>query len=50
MLVFGIIYYRKRKLEPLMIGHAVLDLATGAQILMTSISPSLYEMMKAMNK
>lgn len=50
MLVLGIIYYKKRKLEPLMIGHAVLDLATGAQILMTSISPVLYEMMKAMTK
>lgn len=50
MLVLGIIYYKKRKLEPLMIGHAILDLATGAQILMTSISPALFEMMKAMSK
>ena len=50
MLVLGIIYYRKRKLEPLMIGHAVLDLATGAQILMTSMSPALFEMMKTLNK
>jgi hypothetical protein len=33
-----------------MIGHAILDLATGAQILMTSISPALFEMMKAMSK
>jgi hypothetical protein len=33
-----------------MIGHAILDLATGVQILMTSLSPALYEMMKAMNK
>lgn len=50
MFVLGIIYYKNRKLHPLMIGHAVLDLATGAQILMTSISPALFEMMKAMNK
>jgi hypothetical protein len=50
MLVLGIIYYKKRKLLPLMIGHAILDLATGAQILMTSISPALFEMMKAVSK
>lgn len=50
MLVLGIIYYKKRKLSTLMIGHSVLDLATGLQILMTSISPEIYEMMKAMNK
>lgn len=47
MLVLGIIYYKNRKLQPLMIGHAILDLATGAQILLTSIYPSLFEMMKA---
>jgi hypothetical protein len=50
MLVLGIIYYKRRKLQPLMIGHAILDLATGIQILMTSISPALFEMMKGMNK
>lgn len=50
MFVLGIIYYRNRKLQSLMIGHAFLDLATGAQILMTSISPALFEIMKAMNK
>jgi hypothetical protein len=50
MFVLGNIYYRNRKLQPLMIGHAILDLATGAQILMTSISPALFEMMKTMNK
>jgi hypothetical protein len=33
-----------------MIGHAILDLATGVQILMTSISSALFEMMKAMSK
>lgn len=50
MVVLGSIYYKKRKLATLMIGHAVLDLATGAQILMTSISPAIFEMMKAMSK
>lgn len=50
MFVLGIIYYKKRKLLPLMIGHLILDLATGAQILMTSISPALFEMMKVMSK
>ena len=50
LIVLGIIYYRNRKLKPLMIGHACLDLATGAQILMTSISPAIFEMMKASNK
>lgn len=50
MFVLGIIYYKKRKLQPLMIGHSILDLATSVQILMTSISPALFEMMKEMNK
>jgi hypothetical protein len=50
MFVLGVIYYKRRKLQLLMIGHAILDLATGIQILMTSISPALFEMMKAMNK
>lgn len=49
ILVLGLIYYKNKKLEPLMIGHAILDLTTGAQILMTSISPALFEMMKAMS-
>jgi hypothetical protein len=50
MLVLGVIYYKRRKLQLLMIGHAILDLATGIQILITSISPALFEMMKVMNK
>jgi hypothetical protein len=48
--VLGVIYYKRRKLSPLMVGHATLDLATGAQILMTSISPALFEMMKSISK
>jgi len=43
MIFLGIIYNKKRKLTQLMIGHAVLDLATAAQILMISIFPSLFE-------
>ena len=50
MLVLGVIYYKSRKLQSLMIGHAILDLATCSQILMTSISPALFEMMKTMSK
>ncbi len=48
--VLGIIYYRNKKLQPLMIGHAFLDIATGAQIVMTSISPALYELMKSVSQ
>ena len=37
-------YYRKKKNPlPLMIGHAILDFATGMLILMTSASSELYE-------
>jgi len=36
MMVLGIIYYKKKNLAQLMIGHAVLDLATAVQILMMS--------------
>ncbi|MDF2530712.1 MAG: hypothetical protein K0Q65_293 [Clostridia bacterium] len=50
MLVLGVIYYKNRKLKQLMIGHAILDLATGVQILVTSISPGIFEMMKTISK
>jgi len=49
MIVLGIIFYKKRKLVSFMIGHSILDLATGAQIVMTSISPAIFEMMKNMS-
>ncbi len=48
MFVLGLIYYKKRSLKPLMIGHLILDFATALQILMTSISPELYNMMREM--
>ena len=50
MIALGIIYYKKKKLTQFMIGHAVLDLATTIQILMTSVSPALFEIMKSMTK
>lgn len=49
LLVLGAIYYKNRKLVPLMIGHGVLDFLTGVQILMTSIYPEIFEMMKSMS-
>jgi len=38
-------YYKKRNPLPIMVGHAVIDVATVAQILMTSAIPGFYEMM-----
>lgn len=41
-------YYRKRNPLPIMIGHAVIDVFTVAQILTTSSIPGFYEMMCSM--
>lgn len=38
-------YYKKRNPLPIMIGHAVIDVATVMQILATSMIPGFYEMM-----
>ena len=38
-------YQKHRNPLPIMIGHAVIDLATAGQILATSAVPELYEMM-----
>lgn len=38
-------YHKHRNPLPIIIGHAVIDLATAAQILATSAVPGLYEMM-----
>lgn len=38
-------YCKKRNPLPIMVGHAVIDVATVAQILMTSAIPGFYEMM-----
>ena len=45
LIVLSIIYIRRRNLIPLMIGHGVMDLATGIQILISSIFPAVFEMM-----
>lgn len=41
-------YYKYRNPLPIMIGHAVIDLATVCQILLTSAIPGFYDMMCAM--
>lgn len=46
MIVLGIIYNKKRAMTPLMIGHGILDLATGIQILIFSIFPSIFEIIQ----
>ena len=38
-------YYRKRNPLPIMIGHALIDLATAVQIVATSFVPGLYQTM-----
>lgn len=38
-------YYKSRNPLPIMIGHAIIDVATVMQILATSMVPGLYEMM-----
>ncbi|MFO7612313.1 MAG: hypothetical protein R6W99_07505 [Clostridia bacterium] len=47
LLVLGIVYFKKKDLPPLMVGHGFLDLATGLQILVLSAYPALFELMKA---
>lgn len=41
-------YYKKRNPLPIMVGHAIIDVATVAQIDMTSLIPGLYDMMCSM--
>lgn len=41
-------YYKKRNPLPIMVGHAIIDLATAIQIFLTSLIPGLYEMMCSM--
>ena len=41
-------YYKSRNPLPIMIGHAIIDVATVMQILATSMVPGLYEMMCSM--
>ena len=41
-------YYKKRDPVPIMIGHAIIDVATVAQIMATSAIPGFYDMMCGM--
>lgn len=41
-------YYKKRNPLPIMVGHAIIDVATVMQILATSLVPGLYETMCGM--
>lgn len=41
-------YYRKRNPVPIMVGHALIDVATAAQIVATSTIPGFYEAMCGM--
>ena len=41
-------YYKKRNPLPIMVGHAIIDIATVVQILATSLVPGLYETMCGM--
>ena len=41
-------YYKKRNPLPIMVGHAIIDMATVVQILATSLVPGLYETMCGM--
>lgn len=41
-------YYKKRDPVPIMIGHAIIDVATAAQIMATSAIPGFYDMMCGM--
>lgn len=41
-------YYKKRNPLPIMVGHAIIDVATVVQIAMTSLIPGLYDIMCSM--
>ena len=43
-------YYKKRNPLPVMIGHAIIDIATVSWILMTSLIPGFYDNLSAMSK
>ena len=44
-LILCLYYYRKRNPLPIMVGHALIDLATAVQIAATSFIPRLYQTM-----
>jgi len=45
-IIFAIWYYKKRNIIPIMAGHFVINLSTVSMIIMTSVSPGMFEMMK----
>ncbi len=47
LIMMGIWYNKKRTLIPLMAGHGFLDLLTGFQILIISVSPAVYDLMQS---
>lgn len=49
LIMIGIWYSRKKDLVPLMTGHGILDVFTGIQLLIVSLYPSIYEMMRSSN-
>jgi hypothetical protein len=46
MIVLGMIYNKNKALSPLMIGHGFLDLGTAIQILISSVFPEIFEIMR----
>jgi len=46
LILLGIWYYKKKDLLPIMIGHGLLDTAISIQILLVSIFPSIYSLLK----
>ena len=41
-------YHKKRDPLPIMVGHAIIDLATAVEILVMSVDPGYYEKMTQM--
>ena len=42
-IIFCIYYYKKRNSVPIMIGHIVVEVASVILVLVTSISPEIYQ-------
>ena len=47
LIMIGLWYNKKRDLVPLMAGHGLLDIFTGIQLLMVSLYPSIFELMRS---
>lgn len=45
IIILCLYYYKKKNPLPIMIGHALIEVASVVMILMTSISPNLYQTM-----